>query len=365
MQHMTKRTAGGLAGAAFALGLATGCPPVPTTSPDGFANTTDPSNGGASYVGGAACRSCHPDIAELDRLHGHGQALKPVFGAAPRFPAGAGVPITPLGLTFMDVSYLLGGYIHNAFYIDIDGFVLTDGVLGTESQYVLALPAIGRDAGLAEYLPEVAEPKPFGFECIRCHTTGPQPFTPERPLNQDNRPGIQGTWVEAGVQCEACHGPGSRHVNNPAARDLYVNSSVELCQQCHLSGDDVTRVEVANGFIKSNTQAAELRASGGHSDFDCGFCHDPHASSRYDRTRGIRNDCTVCHGDVNLAAHAGAVFTRGDYVEVVTCESCHMPLPGSAAPPRPSRRSARTRALATCAPMCSGSQRMWRPLTRW
>lgn len=338
MRSVWKVVISGVGLASIGLGLGATCVPAASNPVTGFANTTDPTNAGADYIGSAACRACHADIADLDRLHGHGQALKAVFGAPPTFPEGAdraGVPVTPEGLTFMDVSYVLGGYTHNAFYINTDGFLLTDGVLGTASQYVLDMPPVGRVAGLAEYLPEVTEPKPFGFDCISCHTTGPQPMTAERPLNQDNRPGIQGTWFEAGVQCEACHGPGSRHVANPAARDLFVDSSVNLCQRCHLSGDDVNRVEVLNGFVRSNTQAAELRASGGHADFDCGFCHDPHASATYDRERGIRNDCTVCHTDVNMAAHEGAVFTRGDYVEVMSCESCHMPFAGLNGTPAP------------------------------
>ena len=43
---------------------------------------------------------------------------------------------------------------------------------------------------------------------------------------------------------------------------------------------------------------------------------------------GIRNTCTACHTDANMASHAGAVFTRGDYREELTCLSCHMPWAG-------------------------------------
>jgi hypothetical protein len=293
------------------LGINASCIPATPVNGTGYANMTDPTNKGASYIGSSACSSCHPDFAELSRLHGHGQALVAVKGSAPSFPEGAdraGVPETPDGFTFMDVSYLLGGYTHNAFYIDLNGYILTDGRIGTESQYALELPPIGRPAGLGSYLPEVVDPKPFGFDCIRCHTTGPEALSADNPMNQDNRGGIEGTWFEAGVQCEACHGPGSNHAPNPGARDLFVDFTTDLCQRCHLAGDDVNRVEVVAGFVSPNTQVAELRSSGGHADFDCGFCHDPHISVTYERDRNIRNTCRSCHPNENMAAHEGYIF---------------------------------------------------------
>src|SRR6185295_8582517 len=38
----------------------------------------------------------------------------------------------------------------------------------------------------------------------------------------------------------------------------------------------------------------------------------------------VRNTCTVCHADMNMALHSGKLFARGDYREALTCESCHM-----------------------------------------
>lgn len=81
-------------------------------------------------------------------------------------------------------------------------------------------------------------------------------------------------------------------------------------------------------LTKSQTQTLQLRASGGHGDFSCTVCHNPHASTAYDRTNGIRNDCNACHADQNMARHAGKTFVRGDYVEELSCQSCHMPFTG-------------------------------------
>jgi len=296
-----------------------------------FHNASDPTNGGAGYIGSAACAACHADVAELNALHGHTQALKAVLGAAPSYPAaaaGAGVPNPPAGQAWTNVSYVLGGYLHGAFFIDRDGFLMTDGTLGVQTQWFLDFPSNGTTASFASYLPAQVQPLTYSYACFRCHVTGPEPQNAQQPLSQDGRPGILGTWAEPGVQCEACHGPGSNHAPEPWARRMFVDSTNDTCARCHLEGEDPNVIAVVDGYLSPNTQVAELRASGGHAAFNCGVCHGKHASTRYDRGRGILNECSACHGDVNLPYHEGVTFVRGDYSEPVTCESCHMPFAG-------------------------------------
>jgi len=310
-----------------------GC--VPQSEPadsDSFVynNATDPTNGGASYVGSAACNACHPDVAAEHRIHGHNHALTHVQGQAPGYaPEGtrAGVPQPPEGLTWNGISYVISGYLHGAFFVDGDGFVATDGVAGVNTQWNLDFPANGTTAGFVEYLPDQTTPKPYDYEtCFRCHTTGPQPQDPTDPRSQDGRPGILGTWAEPDVQCEACHGPGSSHVPDPQARNIFVDPTPQTCAMCHMDGDDPDVIPVSDGFLRSNTQYPQLLASGGHSGFTCSVCHDPHASITYDRERGLRNDCTACHANANMAFHEGAVYEMGSYTEQLDCQSCHMPL---------------------------------------
>jgi hypothetical protein len=314
--------------------LLAGCPtpPDPGGGAPVYNNTTDPTNGNARYVGMSACASCHPSLAQTASAHGHTQALKRIEGHAPTYAeAGtrAGVPDPPAGFTWQQISYVISGYIHGAFFVDTDGFILTDGTAGVNTQWNLDFPPIDATARFVEYRPEQNEPLPFDHDtCFRCHTTGPQPQDPQDPRSQENRPGIRGTWVEAGVMCEACHGPGSNHVGNPAARDLYVDPRSETCARCHTAGDDVSVILAADGYVNPNSQTAELLASGGHADFECGYCHDSHASIVYDRANGLRNACSACHPNANLAFHDGATYIRADHTEPVTCESCHMPYTG-------------------------------------
>jgi len=69
--------------------------------------------------------------------------------------------------------------------------------------------------------------KEFNLDCVSCHVTGYE------------RPGGSTVTHVAGltsVQCENCHGPGSRHVENPA-NDSYLTTkpTVALCPTCHHS----------------------------------------------------------------------------------------------------------------------------------
>ncbi len=309
-----------------------------TLSPTGsfgiYFNSTDPTNDDATYIGSAACNSCHPGYAADHLLHGHASALTGIEGQPPAYPAEAsqaGVPNAPNGFDFNDIAYVIGGHNKGALFVDTDGFLLTTGETGALAQWNLDFPANGTAAGFAEFAADQVDPLSFDFVQFAALTTGPQAQDSENPSFQDNRPGMAGTFAEAGVQCEACHGPGSNHAPNPGARNLFVDpTGANSCNQCHVQpfGSDGATIPASDGFIAPQAQYAEMRASGGHAEFRCTFCHDPHVSTTYDRPNAIRNECTACHTDINMALHDGMVFTRGDYVEELSCVSCHMPFAG-------------------------------------
>ena len=317
------------------------CPPDPGEPPI-YNNTSDPTNNGATYLTSTACSACHPDYAAIHNLHAHAHKLTPVTDGSPSFPAEAttaGVPNPPNGFAWSDIAYLIGGYAKRALFVDRDGYILTTGLTGQATQWNLTFPPNGTTASFGIYDPGAVAPKPYDFEAFRHDTTGPVPQDPAQPMFQDNRPGILGTWSEPGVMCESCHGPGSKHIPNPGARNIFVDlTGAQTCNQCHSRpyGSTTGEIPGAGGFIQDLCQNLELRASGGHSSFDCAFCHDPHYSLTYDRPNAIRNECTACHTDANMALHSGKVFRRGDYEEPLTCMSCHMPfatLTGSQATP--------------------------------
>jgi hypothetical protein len=255
--------------------------------------------------------------------------LQRIQGQPPEFPAvnpQAGVPNPPDGTTWQDIAYVIGGFSQKANFIDRQGFLMTSGIDAVDTQWNLDFSIGGQFAGFVPYETQQAAPKPYDFNCFRCHTTGPMDVAANGGLRQGNLPGVGGTWAEDSVQCEACHGPGRNHVAAPSPQNITVDTSAQACAQCHSRSPNLDAIQAADGFVLNYQQAAELRASGGHADFDCTFCHDAHASTKIDETKGLLNGCTACHTQQNMAFHDNLFYVRGDYVEQMTCESCHMPL---------------------------------------
>jgi uncharacterized CHY-type Zn-finger protein len=207
-------------------------------------------------------------------------------------------------------------------------------MLGIPTQWNLDFPPNGTVAGFVPYEPEATTPKPYDFSCFQCHTTGSLPLDEDFPEYQENRRGFAGTWQEPGVQCEECHGPGAEHFGTVAGQvqiskeRIFVDLTGDAtCKTCHNRpyNDQSGMIPAKGGFIQHHEQWPELRASGGHAEFACTVCHDPHTSVIYDRANAIRASCLDCHPDASMAGHRGKVFERGDYREELSCESCHMP----------------------------------------
>lgn len=234
----------------------------------------------------------------------HAHALAPSPPGRPgEWAFGAGVKaITYVGRTS-------GGYLElgRSYYASTHAFGVTPGhANGADLPY----PALAAGASLAR--------------CLRCHSTGPLRLGEGLSLEP----------AENGIGCEACHGPGARHIaaggdprtiGNPARLN-----AVELnrfCGTCHRrppSPDDPAddRISVSAKFDWSNpwnvrqqpaylSQSACFRASGGA--LSCLTCHNPHGAadlppSAYD------NRCAGCHWKVQHAAPVSGA-----------CVDCHMP----------------------------------------
>jgi hypothetical protein len=167
--------------------------------------------------------------------------------------------------------------------------------------------------------------------CFGCHTTASD---------------INGKFDEGhlipGVTCEACHGPGAKHVAAMNSPSIVPNSSnvaifnsehlnpveaVEFCGACHGSWWDVKLAGVKG---VSTTRSAPYRLvtskcwGKGDRRLECIACHDPHApleteAAAYDKA------CLNCHLNAKglklSASHPG----RPCPVAGKNCTSCHMP----------------------------------------
>lgn len=99
---------------------------------------------------------------------------------------------------------------------------------------------------------------PLTQKCNGCHTTG---------LNKQT-----GDFVEYGVGCESCHGPGSLHVQNKKILHL------DECRTCHNSGSLKEELEKQDDITVSIKPAV------------CGQCH----------SRGVENTITTHQTEVQF-----------------------------------------------------------------
>jgi hypothetical protein len=272
----------------------------------------------ATYVGADKCTSCHKDIADAYNKSGHAFKLnKVVDGKPPTLPF-TKLEKLPDGYTWNDISYVIGGYNWKYRFIDKQGYIITDkpGAVISDTNYLnqwnFANPAAGKDAAWSKYNSGVKQLK---YDCGPCHTTGYKPTG-----NQNNMPGIVGTWTEEGIKCERCHGPGSLHVANPYSVDMKVDRDAELCGQCHRRGD-ITKIDAKGAFIDHHEQYEEFYQSK-HLSLKCVDCHDPHqgvVQLRQANKPTTRTACENCHfKDARQQSVAHLAVKVG-------CVDCHMP----------------------------------------
>ena len=251
-----------------------------------------------TYVGSEQCSTCHLAIYDEFIASGHPYKLRPAEEAR-----AAGIA-KPSYVEWNEILYVIGGYDWKARYVGLDGFIITgnaDGSIQGRNQYNLATE------GFVDYHP--GEEKPYN--CGSCHTTG---YSAEG--NQLGLEGLVGTWALEGVQCEACHGPGSEHAAAADPTLIKIDTSSAMCGQCHIRGDADT-IPASGGFIRHHEQYNEILQSP-HVALDCVTCHDPHLTSGL----SIKDDagCASCHDGKAEEFEASSMELAG-----LDCTSCHMP----------------------------------------
>jgi hypothetical protein len=268
---------------------------------------------GAEYVGAAKCSACHKNIYETFLKSGHPWKISKVVDGKPAKLPFTDIPGPPQGYTWADITYVIGGYNWKVRFMDKQGYIVTGADAQAKNQYNYPNPIVGKDAAWVGYNPGRKEMK---YDCGPCHTTGYKPKG-----NQDNLPGIQGTWAEPGIQCEACHGPGSLHAANPYGVKSTVVRDSELCGKCHRRGE-LEFVDAKDGFIEHHEQYEELYQSK-HIVLRCTLCHDPHTGVTQLRKANkptTRTQCVNCHFE--KAKYQASDAHKG---MEVACIDCHMP----------------------------------------
>lgn len=193
--------------------------------------------------------------------------------------------------------------------------------------------------------------------CAECHSTnlfkGYDPDT--KSFNT--------TWSEVNVSCEACHGPGSRHVAwaelPPMARpsvehydlavptgDIEAEEQVALCAPCHSRRTELGDYAHASAELLDHALPATLREGLYHADGQileevyvygsfvqskmyrsgvrCSDCHDMHSLELREEGNAL---CTQCHRADTYDSydhHFHQQEYQGEPSDGALCVKCHM-----------------------------------------
>lgn len=253
------------------------------------------------YVGSETCGACHRAQHNDWVVSGHPYKLRKAEDAKK-----AGLPV-PEGWSWNEISYVIGGRNWKTRYVDKKGFIIT--MTGPKKDKPGKNQFNLEDGTWSNYHPGEKN-KPYN--CGGCHTTG---FSKEG--HQDGLPGMIGTWTEPGVGCEACHGPGAKHVAAGGDKKLIkIDSDKSMCGQCHIRGKS-DAIPASGGFIRHHEQYNEILASG-HKVLNCTTCHKPHKHAKF--KDAMKLACQTCH-QKQTAEYAGS----GMQLRGVACTDCHMP----------------------------------------
>jgi Tetratricopeptide repeat/Cytochrome c554 and c-prime len=197
--------------------------------------------------------------------------------------------------------------------------------------------------------------RPVRTNCLICHASNLQPIE-----GTENRY-REMAFLEDGISCERCHGPGRKHIAKMTleqtgdGNDIVNPVNLEplrrdsICAQCHLVGEvQITKAgrslstfrpgdrlsdHVVSfvwspaeeqslkviGHVEKLGQSACKKASGPR--LWCGSCHDPHSvPGEARRAEYFRQKCLSCHKSSECKSNRKSAGDSGG-----NCVACHMP----------------------------------------
>ncbi len=193
--------------------------------------------------------------------------------------------------------------------------------------------------------------------CAECHSTNLiKGYDPDTET-------FSTTWSEIDVSCEACHGPGSWHVEwadmpemaRPAIEnygllvgtsDMSAEHYVELCAPCHARRTELGDYDHTSPQLLDNVLPAALREGLYHADgqildevyvygsfvqskmyrmgVKCADCHDAHSLALHEEGNAL---CTQCHRADTYDSydhHFHQQVYQGEPSDGALCVKCHM-----------------------------------------
>ena len=330
-----------------------------------------------SYVGDAACSTCHAAEASAYRQHAMARSFHRWTPATrvettldtplQHLPTGFSYSVVDVGHRLYQVEFLVGpqGKRLHELRRRID-YVMGSGQVARtyfteENGRLFQLPLTwyrehGWDFSPGYEINNARFDRLMPDRCIACHSNYPRPI-----------PHLEGKYAELppGIGCERCHGPGALHVAQRRAgvkRDsAYDNTIVnparlplerrlDSCEQCHVhtavavlrDGKDafsylpsqLLRDQWAyfkvKGSIDVVSHADRLRQSACFvasrstaRPLECATCHDPHLPPP--TRQALNQPCQGCHAPAVLDRRLARSASAPDHTPTADCVSCHMP----------------------------------------
>ena len=353
----------------------------------------------AGYVDPALCAGCHPNVWETYRHTGMAQSFyRPTRSNTVGDNQKSATYYHQASASYFSVFERDGRFYQRRYQIGFDGkqtndleqeidFVIGSGkhvrafLHRTPRNTLVELPLAwyAEKGGYWGMNPGYDRPDHPGFTrtanyaCMFCHNAVPE--IPSGPSGTSSiEPGAEPVFAATlpeGIDCQRCHGPGSRHVQIAGAsaakpediRNAIVNPArlsaerqMEVCMQCHLettsfrlpnslvrvdrgpfsyrpgepladfmlqfdqapgSGQE-DRFEIVNAAYRLRQSACFRKSAGA---LRCTTCHNPHDIPRGEAAaRHYTQVCLQCHQAALQQLSAAGKHPSGD-----GCAGCHMP----------------------------------------
>jgi hypothetical protein len=301
----------------------------------------------AAFVGNGTCKECHPAEFELHRHSRHASTLRSLTSrqSGEWVPPDGAIRRTPYALRAQGDAVVFASSDPPQ---EVRAIRLAFGSGKTGITYVSPLDGDSLLEMRMSYFPhqqrwcvtpgqEGLQDRSLGFvhhgksarRCVLCHAV----TLPAGSLSPDPR--------FYGVGCEACHGPGSAHIEAVKAGKTGALSMEKigrweatringLCAKCHRSLDDID-VNSMSVTMTQRFQPYGLMQSPcfqqSHDTLSCLNCHDPHADASTDR-KHYEAACLQCHSPARPAGGTRAQPVVSGNVCPVNprekCIGCHM-----------------------------------------
>jgi len=319
----------------------------------------------AHFVGAAKCQECHTDKHKAWSHSGHPRMIRDfrkdpsvVVADFSKLPADANFKLE-------DATYTIGGKFKQRFMIRKDFQEKEDYILGNYQWNVQTKKWQKFKPWkywYKEAYPHDNDELPTSRACDGCHFTG---F-----MSQEKR-------VDTGISCESCHGPASKHIEDPKSKVYLASLSDpvrqnEVCLQCHMRNRDKrledqnmseiygdardypfgyeagkplrdykmvapfilgheTKEFYANGAGKKNrTQGNEfVHSMKGRHGITCINCHNPHTLEPTAEKNSGNDLCMKCHTFGSLIGPHQETLEQHTHHKGNSkgslCVECHMP----------------------------------------